>query len=211
MHAAVRTTHATPGFAAALTVEAYKLRRSLAVVLAAVAPLLIAVFVFFNMLRMDEARPWATGLQTAAAIWAFFMLPMAVTALTALVAHAEHGPGTWDHLRALPRPRWHLYAAKALCVLGLVAAMSVLLAVLATLAVEAAGRLKPAIAATGTPDFAAYAVAFGGHGETVTRTEDFEPAFERAMNSGKPAIIEIQVDPQALTPIKTLDQIRAGS
>ena len=161
MHAAVRTTHATPGFAAALTVEAYKLRRSLAVVLAAVAPLLIAVFVFFNMLRMDEARPWATGLQTAAAIWAFFMLPMAVTALTALVAHAEHGPGTWDHLRALPRPRWHLYAAKALCVLGLVAAMSVLLAVLATLAVEAAGRLKPAIAATGTPDFAAYAVLLG--------------------------------------------------
>jgi acetolactate synthase-1/2/3 large subunit len=31
------------------------------------------------------------------------------------------------------------------------------------------------------------------------------------MNSGKPAIIEVQVDPQALTPIKTLDQIRAGS
>lgn len=61
------------------------------------------------------------------------------------------------------------------------------------------------------PDFAAYAVAFGGHGETVTRTEDFGPAFDRAVASGKPAIIEVQVDPQALTPIKTLDQIRSGS
>lgn len=61
------------------------------------------------------------------------------------------------------------------------------------------------------PDFAAYAKAFGGYGETVTRTEDFGPAFDRAVASGKPAILEIQVDPQALTPIKTLDQIRAGS
>ena len=61
------------------------------------------------------------------------------------------------------------------------------------------------------PDFAAYAVAFGGYGETVTKTEDFGPAFDRAVASGKPAILEIQVDPQALTPVKTLDQIRAGS
>ena len=61
------------------------------------------------------------------------------------------------------------------------------------------------------PDFAAYAKAFGGYGETVTRTEDFGPAFDRAVASGKPAILEIQVDPQALTPIKTLDQIRAGT
>ena len=30
------------------------------------------------------------------------------------------------------------------------------------------------------PDFAAYARAFGGHGETVERTADFAPAFERA-------------------------------
>lgn len=61
------------------------------------------------------------------------------------------------------------------------------------------------------PDFAAYAKAFGGYGETVTRTEDFGPAFDRAVASGKPAILEIQVDPQALTPIKTLDQIRSGT
>lgn len=61
------------------------------------------------------------------------------------------------------------------------------------------------------PDFAAYAKAFGGYGETVTRTEDFGAAFDRAVASNKPAILEIQVDPQALTPIKTLDQIRTGS
>jgi acetolactate synthase-1/2/3 large subunit len=58
------------------------------------------------------------------------------------------------------------------------------------------------------PDFAAYARAFGGHGETVERTEDFAAAFERAQKSGKPAIIEIKLDPEALTPRQTLAQIR---
>lgn len=146
----------SPRFATALAVEAYKLRRSLALLLAAVAPLLIAVFVFFNVLRMKHPVSWETMLQTSAGIWAFFMLPMSVTAFTALVAHTEHGPRAWDHLRALPLPRWHLHAAKAVCVLGVVAAMSLLLALLSALAVQAAGWWKPALAATGTPDLAGY-------------------------------------------------------
>jgi acetolactate synthase-1/2/3 large subunit len=58
------------------------------------------------------------------------------------------------------------------------------------------------------PDFAAYARAFGGQGETVATTEEFAPAFERARNSGKPAIIEIKLDPEAITPTRTLTQIR---
>jgi acetolactate synthase-1/2/3 large subunit len=49
------------------------------------------------------------------------------------------------------------------------------------------------------PDFALYAKAFGGHGERVERTEDFAPAFERALASGKPAIIHCLVDQRALS------------
>jgi len=60
------------------------------------------------------------------------------------------------------------------------------------------------------PDFAAMAVAFGGHGETVRDTETFMPAFRRAIASGKPAIIHCITDPQALTPGQSLDQIAAG-
>jgi acetolactate synthase-1/2/3 large subunit len=60
------------------------------------------------------------------------------------------------------------------------------------------------------PDFAAYARAFGGHGETVEKTEDFAAAFERARASGKPAIIEVKLDPEAITPTRTLTQIREG-
>ena len=61
------------------------------------------------------------------------------------------------------------------------------------------------------PDFAAYARAFGGHGETVRETVAFASAFERALTSaarGIPAIIEVQVDPEALTPARTLSEIR---
>lgn len=58
------------------------------------------------------------------------------------------------------------------------------------------------------PDFAALARAFGLHGETVTATEEFAAAFERCRSAEKPALIEIQIDPEALTPRMTLSQIR---
>tara|TARA_R110002051_G_scaffold10079_14_gene38269 strand:+ start:3826 stop:5475 length:1650 start_codon:yes stop_codon:yes gene_type:complete len=58
------------------------------------------------------------------------------------------------------------------------------------------------------PDFVAFAKAYGGHGELVEKTADFAPAFERARASGKPSIIEIKLDPEAITPTRTLTQIR---
>jgi acetolactate synthase-1/2/3 large subunit len=61
------------------------------------------------------------------------------------------------------------------------------------------------------PDFAAFARAFGGHGETVEETAQFAPAFERARASGKPALIEIRIDPEAITPSKTLAGIREAA
>ena len=54
------------------------------------------------------------------------------------------------------------------------------------------------------PDFAAYARAFGGHGETVLRTEEFEPAFERALAANKPAILHVKFDPEAISSRITL-------
>ena len=50
------------------------------------------------------------------------------------------------------------------------------------------------------PDFAALARAYGGHGEAVERGEDFPAALDRALAAGKPALIELRVDPAALTP-----------
>ena len=61
------------------------------------------------------------------------------------------------------------------------------------------------------PDFAAYAKAFGGYGERVETTEEFGPAFERAVASGKPAILHCIVDPEAITPATTLTKLREAS
>jgi len=59
------------------------------------------------------------------------------------------------------------------------------------------------------PDFAALARAYGAHGETVTRTDEFAPAFERAAAAGGPALLHLKVDPQALTMGASLDALRA--
>src|SRR6266849_6646495 len=63
------------------------------------------------------------------------------------------------------------------------------------------------------PDFAALARAYGAYGATVEETAQFAPAFERAAretaSSGKPALIEVRIDPQAITTSTTLDAIRA--
>ncbi len=148
-------------FFAPLIVEARKLNRSLAAVLAVAAPTLIAIFVFFNMLRGKNPAPWDMWILNASAIWAFFMLPMSVTALTALVAHMEHGPKSWDHLRALPLPRWRLYAAKMVCVLGLVALMSAAVLAMSWGAVTLAAAIKPQLEPTGVFDLAKYAGTIG--------------------------------------------------
>ena len=150
-----------PGFHVVLLVEAFKLRRSLALLLAAIAPTLVAVFVFFNLLRLEKPAPWSMALQSSAAIWAFFMLPMSITALTALVAHTEHGPRSWDHLRALALPTWQLYAAKLLCVLAVVLGMSALLALLTPSALFAASLINPAAAPTGPVEYIGYLALLG--------------------------------------------------
>ncbi|WP_138381093.1 thiamine pyrophosphate-binding protein [Luteithermobacter gelatinilyticus] len=58
------------------------------------------------------------------------------------------------------------------------------------------------------PDFAALARAYGLNGVVVEKTEDFAPAFEAALTAGKTTLLEVRVDPQALTPAATLEEIR---
>jgi len=60
------------------------------------------------------------------------------------------------------------------------------------------------------PDFAALARAYGGHGETVETTDAFPAAFARAQASGKPAVIELRLDAEALSTAMTLSEARAA-
>lgn len=61
------------------------------------------------------------------------------------------------------------------------------------------------------PDFAAYARAFGAHGERVETAEAFPAALARARASGKPAILHCLLDPEAIAPGSSLSAIRAAA
>ena len=60
------------------------------------------------------------------------------------------------------------------------------------------------------PDFVALAESYGAHSERVVETAQFEPAFERCLAADRPALIEIRLDPNILTPTATVDSLRAG-
>jgi thiamine pyrophosphate-dependent acetolactate synthase large subunit-like protein len=51
------------------------------------------------------------------------------------------------------------------------------------------------------PDFAALARAFGAHGEHVARPQELRGALERALASGKPALVEVMIDQNTLAPV----------
>ena len=58
------------------------------------------------------------------------------------------------------------------------------------------------------PDFAQLAKAYGAYGAVVEKTSEFAPAFEQAVSSGGPAILELRIDPDAITTRTSLSAIR---
>ena len=58
------------------------------------------------------------------------------------------------------------------------------------------------------PDFCALAKAYNAFATQVTHSDQFSEALADAIAAKKPALIHIKLDPQAMTPNQTLDQIR---
>jgi len=58
------------------------------------------------------------------------------------------------------------------------------------------------------PDFVAFAEAYGAFGTLVETTEAFPAAFEAALAAAKPAVVEVRVDPEAITPTITLSALQ---
>lgn len=54
------------------------------------------------------------------------------------------------------------------------------------------------------PDFVAWAAAHGAHAETVERTEAFPASLARALDADGPAVLHLRVDPDQLTPDRTV-------
>lgn len=73
------------------------------------------------------------------------------------------------------------------------------------------GRVSGTDLDAGNPDFTAFAQSYGAHAERVEKTEDFAAAFERADAHDGPSVLEIMIDPEAMTPAMSLSQIRAAA
>ncbi|MDH3659732.1 MAG: thiamine pyrophosphate-binding protein [Alphaproteobacteria bacterium] len=61
------------------------------------------------------------------------------------------------------------------------------------------------------PDFADLARAYGGYGEVVETDEDFPAAFERAQAADTFSLLELRLDPEAITPTATIEELRSGA
>jgi acetolactate synthase-1/2/3 large subunit len=61
------------------------------------------------------------------------------------------------------------------------------------------------------PDFPALARSFGAHGERVDRMDDFMPALRRALEFKGPALIELKIDTDAISPRQTITELRGSA
>ena len=61
------------------------------------------------------------------------------------------------------------------------------------------------------PDFHKLVEAYGCHGETVEKTAEFGPALDRALASGRPAVINVKMDPNIISTTTTLEKMEEVS
>lgn len=131
----------SPSLWRALSAESLKLKRTLALGLAFLAPLAIGflLVVMFVQEGVPSSKDdhWAALIQNGHVLWSLLMLPLFVTLQMGLMANVEHGNKAWKLLYAQPLPRWSIYAAKQIISLALIALSALTLVVV----LFASGRL----------------------------------------------------------------------
>lgn len=100
--------------------ERHKMKRTLGLWLAPLAPLVIIALqmavVLDGRVHYEQAplESWGSYVRQTMFLWSVLMLPLFVTLETALLANLEHANQQWKHLYALPIRRGSIYAAKQL-------------------------------------------------------------------------------------------------
>jgi lantibiotic transport system permease protein len=128
--------------------ELKKLKGTLVVPLCLAVPTIVAIAMGLICIRQPLST-WKDTMHGGIGLWAYFMLPMAMTALCALMANIEHRGNMWDHLLALPILRWRVFFAKAFVTMLTVGAMSLILALEIRAVGSLIGWLMPSKSPTG--------------------------------------------------------------
>lgn len=145
-----------PTFTRLLAAEGVKLRRSPALRLVWLLPLLFIALEFLVLERpglglkqlSQEFRASLETFQVKAIVglWAGFFHPLALALLPALLFRPEHRCKTWRHLQAMPLPRRQYFLAKAVATLLLAAVMLGLVGLLLLAERKLLGSLNPLLA-----------------------------------------------------------------
>ncbi|MEP7343558.1 MAG: ABC transporter permease [Acidobacteriota bacterium] len=141
----------------ALHAELLKLKRTLAIRMVFVTPLLVATLLFFILWEKRNVGPdfdmWDTLAKISLSSWAVFMMPLLITLETALLNGIDHGEKNWKHIFALPIPRHAVYAAKLIVAQGMILVSTLFLTVLAILVGTFFKYWRPDMANAGAPPF----------------------------------------------------------
>ena len=134
--------------------EVAKLKGSLVLLLAAAPPAMMAVMITALQLTGNGSGDWSRFAMGGAGTWAFFLMPLTITALTALVTGLEHQSGGWTWTLAQPAPKALIFAAKALLCVLLMALISIGIFVAVIGSGLLAGAISPEVALEGEPPLA---------------------------------------------------------
>jgi hypothetical protein len=114
-----------PMFFRVLSTECLKLKRTLALWMVLVSPLVMVLLQFLisnkgaNVFLRDGADAWPPMVRQTVEVWTLLMMPMFVTLETSLLAGLENTGNNWKNLLALPAPRWTLYVSKLVVAIAL--------------------------------------------------------------------------------------------
>jgi lantibiotic transport system permease protein len=132
----------------ALSAEMLKLKRTVALRVAVIAPMVVVVVMSLvyhqrQPLGVTGTDLWLRFSQEVLGLWALLMLPLFVTLEAALLGALESAEKNWKHLFALPIPRGAIYAAKIITTIGIIGLSKIVLLLGAMAAGMLLGLLKP--------------------------------------------------------------------
>src|SRR4030095_1540300 len=132
-------------FIRVLLTECLKLKRTLALWMVLVTPLVMGLLQFAitakrsSVLMANGNDAWPPMVRQTIEVWSLLMMPMFVTLETSLLAGLENTGKNWKSLLALPAPRWTVYVSKLVVTISLLWAAH---AVLVVSTIGSAGLLK---------------------------------------------------------------------
>lgn len=130
-----------------------KLNRSLILLLMGGVPAMLFIVQTAIIANGNAPDQWRIVAMSGGAIWAYFLLPMTATAMTALIAQIEHGARGWSYCLATPTAKWRVLMSKSLLAIGLMAIVSMLIWVALLLGGTAGGLIAPKEALQGEAPF----------------------------------------------------------